>query len=53
MVGELAQQVRPLDEGVALEATEADVAEAEAGQHRRAGWAGLVGAEQLLAGLDQ
>ncbi len=53
MLGEDAQQVRLLVEGMALERAEADVAEAQAGEHGRAGRARLVVALQGLAGLDQ
>jgi hypothetical protein len=39
--------------GVALKAPEANVGVAQAHQHRRARRRGLVGAEELLAGLEQ
>ncbi len=51
--GQRTDQVRPLMIGVALEAAEADVAEGQARQHRRARRTGLIAPIKLFPGLDQ
>ncbi len=53
MIDQRLDQVRPLEEGQALERAEADVAVRKPHQHRGARRRGLVAARQRLAGLEQ